>query len=155
MRTLLFTVLMSLAAFAFSSDNKSPIKFDFQSVNVSQVIQFVYGEALQQPFVIDPLILRDDRIVSFRFDSTVNGDFRNFWLMFVDSLGFVVMSKQGVDFVTIRKPESLLQPNYDIFVYHPQYRSLSYLVDLLGSVFRQGAFSIQRSIKTAPGELSP
>ena len=151
---LVFVLFCSSLSFALDRPEKQPAKFDFQAVNVSQIVGLVYMDALQQPYVIDPLILKDERSVSFRFDSS-KGDFRQFWKSFMDSLGFAVETRGGVDFVTVRKPESATVPVYEVFVYRPRFRSLSYLVDVLGSVFRQGAFSVERNVKTQPGEASP
>jgi general secretion pathway protein D len=149
-----FLLFCSTVSMALDDRSKQPAKFDFQAVSVSQIIGLVYLDALQQPYVIDPSILKDDRAVSFRFDSA-KGDFRQFWRAFLESLGFVVETRGGVDFVSVKKPDSLVAPTYEVFVYRPRYRSLPYLVDVLGSVFRQGAFSIQRNLKTQPGDVSP
>src|SRR5450830_1162211 len=92
-------------------------KFDFQAASVPQVIQLVYMEALNQPYVIDPAILKDERVVSFRFDAS-KGDLRTFWRSFMDSLGFTVSTREGVDFLAPKKTEEAKpEPAKDFYVY--------------------------------------
>lgn len=126
-------------------------KFDFQAVPVAQIIGLVYGQALNSPYVVDPAVLRDDRMVSFRFDSE-RGDFRRFWAAFLDSLGFVVQSRGGVDFVSVKVADKTVVPDLEVMVYRPNHRSVAYLVDLLGPLFSPGAFAAQRIVAPAAGE---
>ncbi len=128
-----------------------PVKFDFQAVSVAQVVGLVYMEALKQPYVIDPAVLKDDRMVSFRFDAS-KGDLRQFWRNFLDALGFTIQSRNGVDFVTAKRPEEKAEQALDVFVYRAQYRSLSYLVGLLTPLFKSGNFTVNRGVRAAPGD---
>jgi general secretion pathway protein D len=148
-----FLIIILLLSSAVNSAQLKPVKFDFQQVGVSQVIGLVYLQALHQQYVISPEVLRDERVVSFRFESD-KGDLRQFWRAFLDSLGIAVETRNGIDFVSIKKQEASLL-THEVFVYRPKYRSLPYLVDLLSSVFRNGAFSVQRVVKTQPGEQTP
>ncbi len=132
----------------------SPVKFDFQSVAVAQVVQLVYSDVLKQPYVIDPNVLNDQRVVSFRFD-TAKGNVRQFWSAFLDSLGFSIFTRDGVDFISVKNPEQQTPLPLEIYIYRPHFRSVQYLVDVLGALFKPGAFSVQRALKTAPGEPSP
>lgn len=131
-----------------------PVKFDFQAVSVAQVVGLVYMEAIKQAYVIDPAVLKDERLVSFRFD-TSKGDVRAFWRSFLDSLGFRVESRGGVDFVTAKKPEEQVKPNFEVYIYHPQYRSAGYLTDLLTPLFSAGGFTSNRSVRVPTGDKIP
>ncbi len=129
-------------------DKSNVAKFDLQGTSVSQVISLVYMEAFKQAYVIDPAVLRDDRIVSFRFDAS-KGDMRQFWIDFLDSLGFAVETRKGVDFVTVKRPEEKAEKaerELDVFVYRSQYRPLSYLVSLLSPLFKVGNFTVNRAV---------
>jgi general secretion pathway protein D len=148
-----FLIIILFLSSAVNSAQLKPVKFDFQQVSVAQVVGLVYLQALHQPYVISPDVLRDERVVSFRFESE-KGDLRQFWRAFLESLGIAVETRNGIDFVSLKKQE-IAAENYDVFVYQPKYRSLPYLVDLLSAVFRNGAFSVQRSVKTLPGEQTP
>jgi type II secretory pathway component GspD/PulD (secretin) len=153
----LLVPLVFIVAMAFGPGvwaQVQPVKFDFQAVTVAQVINLVYNRAFTHPFVIDPAVLNDQRVVSFRFDSG-KGDLRQFWTGFLASLGIVVETRSGVDFVSLRKPEQSQSTVQELFVYRPRFRPLSYLVDVLGGLFKMGAFSVQRGVSTQPGEPSP
>lgn len=165
MKSIFFALTMALSCFlepAYAQKkplvhhiDAKPVSFDFQVVNVSQVIGLVYKEALKVPYVIDPLVLRDDRLVSFRFDSS-SSDFRKFWATFLDSLGFAVEVKNGIDFVSPKKQDVSPSIANEIFVYRPRYRSAPYLLDLLSALFKPGSFSAQRNVKpTSSNEKTP
>ncbi|VVE53167.1 type II secretion system protein GspD [Pandoraea commovens] len=133
--------------------------FDFQLVSVSQLVTLLYGEAVKTPYVIAPEVLQDQRLVSFRFN-TKNGDLKAFLSMFLDSLGFGVETRSGVDFVFKRRDvEVAVEPDRDTFVYHPRYRDTAYLSRLASPLF-QGRFTVNREI-SAPdnarvgGEVTP
>jgi len=146
------TILMISITSSALAYEKQP-SFNFQSVNVAQVINMVYAEGLKQPYVIDPALLDDKRLVSFRFDSS-KGDFKQFWTNFLNSLGFKLITKNGVDFVAVRGDEELPQVS-DIFIYTPKYRTTSYIVDLTSKLFKDGSFTVQRSIKSNPNDPVP
>lgn len=57
--------------------------------------------------------------------------------------------------MSLRRPEQSEAPAPDLLVYRPRFRPLSYLVDVLGGLFKAGAFSVQRGVPTQPGEPSP
>jgi general secretion pathway protein D len=126
-----------------------PASFNFQGINVAQVLQLIYAEVLVSPYVIDPEVLTDARMVSFRY-SNEKGDIRVFLTSFLDSLGYAVENKKGVDFITrtklADKPE-LVEEN---FVYRPLHRDTNYIARLLSPVFK-GGFSVNRSIKVPDG----
>jgi general secretion pathway protein D len=146
MKKLLAAVLLSSSiCFASPSDSSSGAKFDFRSVNVSSVVGLVYMDALKTPYVIEPDVLKDERLVSFRFDSQ-KGDLRAFWRSFLDSLGYSITQRGGVDFIGLKKLD-VLQDEDNLFVYRPMHRPVSYLVDLLQAGFKPGSFGIQRVVK--------
>lgn len=149
MKRLLAAALLVWSSLTFSAGR--PVRFDFQAAKVAQVIGLVYMEALHQPYVIDPAVLEDNRLVSFRFDSS-KGDLRAFWRAFLDSLGFTLETRNGIDFVSVQKKQDGPKAAFDYTVYRPHYRSASYLVDLLSALFRQGAFTVQRSVSPVEGE---
>jgi general secretion pathway protein D len=122
------------------------VSFDFKGINVAQVVQLIYGEVLTSAYVIDPEVLGDARLVSFRYTSD-KGDIKAFVRSFLESLGYVTRSKDGVDFITKRPIEEKREATVekDGFVYRPQYRDVSYLARLLAPMF-QGGFSVNRAI---------
>ncbi|SOZ35593.1 type II secretion system protein GspD [Cupriavidus neocaledonicus] len=128
---------------------KSPARFDFQFVQVAQVLQVIYGEAIKTPYVLAPDVLTDQRTVSFRYDAS-SGDLRAFLGAFLDTLGMQAQSRGGVDFVTMKpKPDELrADEEKEVTVYRPKYRNVSYLSTLLRPIFPRG-LTLNRSV-TAP-----
>lgn len=136
------------------------VKFDFQSVSVAQIINLIYLDAFKNAYVIDPSILKDDRLVSFRFDSS-KGDLRFFWTQFMDSLGFQVDSKNGIDFLLPKKQKDEVKTEPEVLVYTPNFRSVSYLSGVLSPLFTSGSFTVNRLVhvpsnaKSAPNNAPP
>lgn len=123
----------------------SAASFDLQSANVAQVLQLIYGEALSTPYVLDPEVLNDARIVSFRYKNA-QGDLQAFMGSFLESLGYAVERKNGVDFVRKRNTEEVPPPEPRLHLYRPQYRDVAYLARVMAPLFH-GAFSVNRSIR--------
>jgi general secretion pathway protein D len=154
-RLFLCGYFLSALAFAAPGPQVDAPRFDFRSVTVSAVIGLLYADALKTPYVIDPVVLKDERLVSFRFDSS-KGDIRVFWRSFLDSLGYVVTQRGGADFISEKKKDDVADADEQLFVYRPMHRPVSYLVDLLQAGFKPGSFGVQRSIKPgSPGEKVP
>jgi general secretion pathway protein D len=155
MKYVFFLLMFFLApCFAAPSDINQKPSLDFRSVSVAQVIGLVYMEAIKVPYVLAPEILRDERMVSFRFDAA-QGDMRVFWKGFLDSLGYTVMQRSGVDFIGPKK-DQVVEVEEELFVYRPMHRPVSYFVDLLQSGFKPGSFGMQRAVApSTPGEKVP
>lgn len=148
-------LLLALSAlpFAVSSAPIAPpvahglnvAKFDFRGINVAQVVQLIYSEALRDAYVIDPDVLSDQRTVSFRYDGT-GEDLRSFVRSFFDSLGLEVVRRNGVDFVGRKQVKEVKPPELEPFVYRPRFRDGSYLAELLGPLF-SGSFTARRGVR--------
>ncbi|AMM14998.1 type II secretory pathway protein [Burkholderia sp. PAMC 28687] len=117
---------------------------DLRMVNVAQVIDLIYADMLQTQYVLAPDVLSDQRVVSFRFDRT-KGDIREVVASFLESLGFGVSTKDGVDYVFKREKEEAKEPDRHTLVYSPKYRSADYLARLVQPLFR-GQFTMNRAI---------
>lgn len=126
--------------------------FDLKGANVSEVLQLLYGEVMSTPYVLDPEVLGDTRQVSFRYKHG-QGDLQTFVWGFLESLGYTVERKGGVDFVRKRKAEEAPPPETRLHLYRPQYRDVAYLARVLAPLFK-GAFSVNRSIR-ASGQSMP
>lgn len=128
-------------------------RVDVRFANVAQVVDLIYAEMLKTPYVIEPDVLSDQRVVSFRFDRGA-GDIREGLADFLGALGFGVVTKSGVDYVFKRKEqnESDVQPR-DVFVYAPKYRSADYLSRLVQPLFT-GQFTTNRQIAIPASDRS-
>lgn len=138
----------------FVGDSSKPIKIDFSGgVTVAQAVAVMYIQVLGRPYVIDPAVLKDDRVVSFRYD-TAKGDIRGFWRDFLDSMGLEAKVRAGVDYVAIKKvvegPDD--EAERVPFIYRTKYRSVAYLVEMLSPLFPKGGFALNRSVRAPIGD---
>lgn len=141
--------LSLLCAHAIAQIAAKPIKFEFRAINVAQVVQLIYGEALSAPYVIDPEVMNDPRLVSFRY-SNDKGDLRSFIGTFLGSLGYAIETKNGIDLITKQRQDAASQPVESAsFIYRPAYRDVHYLARILSPVFH-GSFSVNRSVAGSP-----
>src|SRR5258707_14846739 len=103
--------------------------FDLRFVNVGQLVDLLYGDAMHTPHVISSDVLQDQRVVSFQYEAK-QGDLHAFVKVFLDSLGFQVVTKEGVDFISKRPAADKADPEHETFVYLPTYRPGSYMASL-------------------------
>jgi general secretion pathway protein D len=152
MKNILAVIVFFLSIEASAQTTRSSVpKFDFRGVQVAQVVQLIYAEALHDAYVIDPEVLIDTRLVSFRYDGS-SGDARQFITSFLDSIGLAVTKRSGVDF--IGKKRDSLPDESQVFVYVPKFRDGSYLADLIGPLFK-GSFTLRRGVQAAQGDKAP
>lgn len=152
---LLMCLWCNLCAAEVSALNSTPAKqvsrFDFRAVGIAQAVQLIYAEAMPGSYVIDPEVIKDERPVSFRYDGVQ--PLKTFVTGFFDSLGLVVVRRGSTDYIG-RKPAPVpVAPDEEVFVYRPRFRDGSYLVEMLGPLFK-GSFTSKRSIRAAPGDSS-
>lgn len=149
-----YVLAVCLAASHVLPAHSAPMmaSFDLKMANVSEVLQLLYGEVLSTPYVLDPEVLGDTRLVSFRYKHG-QGDLQAFVGEFLESLGYTVERKGGVDFVRMRKAEEAPPPETRLYLYRPLYRDVAYLARVLAPLFK-GSFSVNRSIR-ASGQSMP
>ena len=119
--SLFLALCMGMGA-ALAENASKPVKFDFRSVSVAQVIQLIYADVLGTPYVLDPEVLTDARVVSFKYSGDKNEEVRLFVKTFLASLGYVAQHRDGVDVIAKRQDETKPEPaaELDGFVYRPR-----------------------------------
>ncbi|MGJ7490024.1 type II secretion system protein GspD [Variovorax sp. ZT4R33] len=138
---------LSLAAsIAHAAPNNEPASFDLREIRVAQVVQLVYGEVIKTPYMLEPEVLADNRIISFRYGAR-QGDLDGFMRAFLSSLGYVVDRRAGVDFIAKKREE---EAKREVFVYKPMFRDVAYLSRLLAPLFK-GSFAVNRSVRASEG----
>jgi len=146
-RKLSLAVALVFAFAAHAEAVKEDLKFNLTSVSVSQVMQVIFGDALKTPHVLDPDVTNDQRVISFRWSSE-KGDIRSFLVKFLDTLGYAIDQRNGVDFVGKKKEREASKD--DVFVYRPKFREVGFLSELLSPLLK-GSFTTNRVVK-APAE---
>lgn len=122
-------------------------RLDFQFVSVGQLVSLIYGETLDTPFVIDPAVLADTRLISFRYNAK-DGDLRGFLAFFLDSLGYQVERRAGVDFIAKVQPVDDDSRRPKVLVYRPRYRDANYLARLTQPLLR-ASFTVNRDVASS------
>ncbi len=127
--------------------------FNLQRIPVREICQLFFGEVLKTPYVLEPSILADERVISARFSAGT--DPLSSITSFLRSLGISVTRRNGVDYVALRDASQIAQDDVENFIYMPVYRDVSFLVDLLRPLFVKGAFTSSRGVSPAPGAALP
>jgi general secretion pathway protein D len=150
--TLLFVIFACTAQSQSSTPSRQLVltqqaRFDFQSISIGQVIQLIYAEGLKTHYVLEPEVLTDTRLVSFRFGGD-KVNLKAFMNTFLQPMGYVVQQRDGIDFVMKIKVD-LVAPlpviDEELFVYRPKFRDVGYLSRVM-SPFLKGAFSVNRAV---------
>lgn len=143
---------VNVAAANFSAlKTKQPTRFDFRALSISQAVQLIYAEAMPGSYVIDPEVVKDERLVSFRYDG--DQPLQTFLTSFYESVGLVVNRRGGTDYISRKVAPVAPVPDEEVFVYRPRFRDGSYLVEMLGPLFK-GSFTSKRSVRAASGDAS-
>jgi type II secretory pathway component GspD/PulD (secretin) len=136
--------LIALAVLWASIVSAAETSFNFSQIAVAQAVTLIYSEVLKSDYVIDPDVLTDARLVSFRY-SKADGQVRPFAILFLKSLGYAVENRSGVDYISKTKSVELLVPDEEVKVYRPRYRDASYLSRILGPLFK-GRFTVSKAV---------
>lgn len=139
-RLLVCTLIAALSPVTWAST-----KLDLKAVTVASAVQLIYSETLKASFVLAPELLADNRIVSFRHEADEKR-LRGFLATFLDSLGYSVESRGGIDFISKKKAADGFSANDEDFLYRPKYRDVAYMARLLQPVF-SGHFAVSRQVK--------
>lgn len=122
------------------------VNLSFQSITVSNLLSLIYGEVNQKAYVLSDTVLKDGRMISFRYNAKTNGDLNSFLSSFLKTLGYQITKQNSVYFI-----DSIAQKNpedFDYYVYTPKYRTANYLVDNLRPYFPESFSSSVKQIST-------
>jgi|SRR5471030_62191 len=161
MKTVFASFLFFVSALVFASDRAGDVdavRLSFDRVQVTQLVQVVYGDVLKQNYVLHPDLVNSDKQVTLHFQVQMNNaQVRSFMLSFLKNLDIVVEDRGGYLFIAPAKEKDKAGPDDEVFYYKPKYRAVSYITDLSASLFKEGRFTGQRSVRssaTAPKSVS-
>lgn len=137
-------LIISFCLFCCSIAYSAEASFNLSQIGVSQAVTLIYGEILKTDYVIDPDVLTDMRLVSFRYSKS-DGQVRPFAILFLKSLGYSVENRSGVDYISKAKTVESVPLEEEVKVYRPRYRDASYLSRILGPLFK-GRFTVSRPV---------
>ncbi|MRW91034.1 hypothetical protein GJ699_13645 [Duganella sp. FT80W] len=139
--------LFTLHGVCYATDKgKDNLSFDLSGIEVGQVVSVIYKDALTNAYVLAPELVADKRVIAFRFSGSVAG-VRADLSRLLDSLGYTISTRTGVDYIGLKKEPEQEQ---EVFVYKPRFRDAGYLADLLRPLFR-GQFTMNHTISAPVG----
>jgi type II secretory pathway component GspD/PulD (secretin) len=134
----LLLFLMPVAAIA----DPAGIQLNLDRVSVVELANLVYGDILKENYVLDPQLIQKNDQVTVHFQTAYDkAKLSAFMVNLLSGIGITVDKKQGYTF--LRSSDS--EEGEELFFYRPRYRSVSYILDLAGTLFKSGRFSLQRS----------
>lgn len=140
---------------AFAAPPKSPaIALSFDKLPLLDFLNVVYGDILKQNFSVHPDLLGTEKLVTVHFSDVDKGNVQSFVSSLLAGLSIDVEKHSGYVFV---RPAAVLpkkEEELEVFFYRPKFRAVSELVDLTSALFKVGAFTGQRSVRS-PSASSP
>lgn len=122
-----FTVLLTVPAIS-----QSPLReYDATAVTIAQLATLVYRDTLGDPYVLEPEVLQDNRLISARFYDISD---KTRWAQLLDSLGYFLEEREGVDYVFAKQKKDAPE-DYDVFVYRPKFKRADDLKSSLSGLF--------------------
>lgn len=145
MRWLLVLVLWASSALA-----GDVVSVELREIPLSEFVRVVYGDVLHRSFVLDAAIVADRQLVSVNLQAKDSVDIAAQADKLLSRHGYVSETVGGLTSVSKRSADA--PPEGDVWIYRPEFRSASYLLDVVSGFFKQGAFSVQRGGSSGGGD---
>lgn len=132
-------LLLLLPAFVHAA----PVSFQLNEIRLVDLVRLVYSEVLGKSYVLDSEFLANQDLVSLHLRGVEAADIERRLAALLDARGMSIVQGGGVAVIGKRREADEVK---EVLVYRPSFRSVPYLLDLVQSLFPQGAFSGQRGI---------
>lgn len=147
MKRLLVVVLLALSSSVFSA----PMTIDLNDVPVRDLARLVWSQIVKKSVVFDAAFSKDEQLVSLSLKRVEPRQIELEAMRLIESHGYDVQESGGVLRIARSPEKEKEQITHDPFVYVPQHRPVSYLLDLASAFFKQGSFSSMRSLSGSFG----
>lgn len=131
------------------------VQLNFYRVEIAELSHLVYGEILQQDYLIAPDVIANAKPVSIKLGADKKA-LAAVYGAFLESQGISVTLRNGVYWLD-KKPEAERGEEMQVFTYRPKHRSVQLLQDMLRP-FITGKIMAQQSIRkdeTTPAPSNP
>ncbi len=155
MKNLLWLFLVPLIAFAKPPVISGAVQLNFYRVDISELSHVVYGEILQQDYLISPDVISNTKPVSLKL-GTDKKALASVYGAFLESQGISVTLRNGVYWLD-KKQDAERGEQTQVFTYRPKHRSVQLLQDMLRP-FITGKIVAQQAIRkeeTTPAPANP
>lgn len=148
MKKLLIAALLCVSCFASAADDFS---FVFPSVRISELARVVLTDVAKMNYIFDSAFIVDAQEVGLDLRGLSKD--RSLALLgeLLEAHGYTVTNEKGLFRVNKTGP---VPDDSEIFFYRLRYRPVSYVSDLIGSLFPKGRFTFQRA-SPAPAPAAP
>lgn len=143
-------------SFAVAAAPAEPVRLSFDHLPVIQLVNVVFGDILQENFVVHPDLVNSDRTVTLqlqdKFDKVA---LHKFIVSFLRGIDIDVQERNGYAYLVPVKKALEEDDNDEQLFYRMKYRSVSYVTDLTSALFKHGRFSTERGVNpqmSAPGK---
>lgn len=155
MKNLLWLFFLPLIAFAKPPALNGAVQLNFYRVDISELSHVVYGEILQQDYLISPDVISNTKPVSIKL-GTDKKALASVYGAFLESQGISVTLRNGVYWLD-KKQDAERGEQTQVFTYRPKHRSVQLLQDMLRP-FITGKIVAQQAIRkeeTTPAPSNP
>ncbi|MCI7352821.1 MAG: type II secretion system protein GspD, partial [[Actinobacillus] rossii] len=119
---ILLLALLSIYATAKNVD------FKLEAVPLPKAISMIYDEVLEKPYMLDPKLAGDTRLISFH--TTEKQDFNEFIQRYFENMNVKIYEKKGVVYIAHVEPKPVKVVKRS-FVYNPIHRDVEYLAGFI------------------------
>lgn len=120
--------LTVLGAFLSISTMAKNVDFKLEAVPLPKAISMIYDEVLEKPYMLDPKLAGDTRLISFH--TTEKQDFNEFILRYFENMSIKIYEKKGVVYIAHIEPKPVKIVKKS-FVYSPVHRDVEYLASFI------------------------
>lgn len=148
----LFVFLALVIAFN-SSSNARGVDLFFDEVRLVDLARLVFGEIVKKPYILSTAFLASPDTVTLSLRDSSESQVIEHLSFLLESSGYTLKRHSGVFSVEVLKKPSEIED--EPFLYHPKFRSVGYLQDVLSGVFKSGAFGSQRAVQNPLNMYAP
>ncbi|MGX2951416.1 type II secretion system protein GspD [Ursidibacter arcticus] len=104
------------------------VDFKLEAIPLPKAISMIYDEVLQKPYMLDPKLAGDTRLISFH--TTEKQDFNQFIQRYFENMNIKIHDKKGVVYISHVEPKPAKVVKRS-FIYNPIHRDTEYLAQFL------------------------
>lgn len=121
------SLILLLALLSISATAKN-VDFKLEAVPLPKAISMIYDEVLEKPYMLDPKLAGDTRLISFH--TTEKQDFNEFIQRYFENMNVKIYEKKGVVYIAHVEPKPVKVVKRS-FVYNPIHRDVEYLAGFI------------------------
>ncbi len=118
----LFIILLIWSGFATAQSSSLYL----EEISAADLVKMVFGEILHKPFVLSHAVIESSERATLSLRNVQPEEMRRQAVSVLEGLGFSVLDRAGVVVV-----DRALKDDEEVIVYHPRFRSSSYLADIV------------------------